>query len=71
MISGSVAANNGTGILSLGSKATLWIGQSAVSGNGKDWQPLMSGVVQSYLTNQINGNGTTSGQIPTFTGGSD
>jgi hypothetical protein len=71
MVSRSVAANNFYGIVADGAGATLWIGQSTVTGNVDGWDALNSGFVQSYGTNQINGNSTMQSQIPAVTGGSN
>jgi hypothetical protein len=71
MVTRSVAANNGTGIEAAGTGASLWIGQSAVTGNSIGWQALAAGVVQSYGTSQIIGNSGSQSQIPAVTGGSN
>ena len=53
----SVAANNqGVGLLSQGNTATLWVGQSAVTGNANGWGVLSSGTLLSYGDNKIDGN---------------
>jgi hypothetical protein len=71
MVTRSVAANDGQGIEASGPGATLWIGQSTVTGNEFGWSAVGGGVVQSYGTNQINGNTTDQSQIPAVTGGSN
>jgi hypothetical protein len=57
MVFGSVAANNGTGINAVGG-ATIFIGQSTVTGNENGWETNGSpiGSVLSYGNNQIDGN---------------
>ena len=53
----SVAANNqGVGLASQGNTATLWVGQSAVTGNANGWQVISSGTLLSYGDNKIDGN---------------
>ena len=72
MVTRSVAANNSSfGIESNGKGATLWIGQSTVTGNGGGWEVYAGGVLQSYGNNQINGNAANQTQIPAVTGGSN
>jgi hypothetical protein len=75
MVVRSVVANNGTGIKAIGNLAgptsVLRIGQSTVTGNASGWQAQNGGVVQSYGTNQVNGNDTNQTQIPAVTGGSN
>jgi Right handed beta helix region len=57
MVARSVAANNGAGISASGAKATLRVGQSAVTGNALSWQVTSSAVLRSYGDNNIDGNG--------------
>jgi hypothetical protein len=64
MLIESVAANNGTGLAANGADATLWVGQSAVTGNANGWQAINGGAVQSFGTNQIVGNAASQTQIP-------
>ena len=59
MVTRSVAANNKTGVKADGGGVTILLGQSTVTGNENGW--LLGdtgGVVESYGTNQINGNGS-------------
>lgn len=52
MISRTSSVNNGTGLLAVGSGAVMRVGESRITGNGVG----VSGSVQSYGTNQLNGN---------------
>jgi hypothetical protein len=59
--------NNGTGVLSSGSGATVRIGDSTVTGNGTGLSTSNSGAIVSYITNEVDGNGadgTPSGTTP-------
>jgi Right handed beta helix region len=69
MVFGSVAVNNGTGLVTSGSGSTLWVGQSVVMGNANGWQALSSSVLQSYVTNQMNGNANNEDYPPPVFGG--
>jgi hypothetical protein len=66
----SVAANNVTGIEAFGTGATLWIGQSTVTGNATGWSNS-GGVLQSAGTNLIVGNTAGQSQLPPVSGGSN
>jgi hypothetical protein len=68
MVSRSVAANNGTGVAANGFGATVWIGQSTVTGNSQGWG-TMSGAVQSFGTNQGIANLGGQSQPPAVSGG--
>ena len=52
MISRTSSVNNRTGLLAVGSGAVMRVGESRITGNGVG----VSGPVQSYGTNQLNGN---------------
>jgi hypothetical protein len=69
MVIRSVAANNGIGLYAV--DTTLWIGQSAVTGNASGWEVSGTGIIQSYGTNQINGNMANQSQNPAVSGGSN
>ena len=72
MVTRSVPASNSSfGIESNGAGATLWIGQTTVTGNGSGWQVFWGGVLQSYGNNQINDNAADPTQIHVVTGGSN
>ena len=60
----SVAAHNGTGILSE-KNATLRIGQSTVAANAISSRTNTGGILQSYGDNHINSNGDGDPAIPT------
>jgi hypothetical protein len=62
MIDRSASVNNATGIFSF--SATIFIGDSTVSGNGTGLSTTSGGVIASYGTNKVNGNGTD-GVMPT------
>jgi hypothetical protein len=70
MVSRSVVAHNnrtvvgGSGLLVNGANAILRIGESTLTGNGSSWA-VVSGVLQSYGDNNINGNGDGDPAIPT------
>ena len=53
----SAAVNNGAGIVANGTGATIRIGDSTVSGNTTGLSTF-NGVIASYRTNKVNGNGT-------------
>jgi Right handed beta helix region len=71
MVVRSVITGNVVGIAAQGTNANLWIGQSVVSNNENGWEAISSGTVQSYGTNQINGNAANQTQVPVVTGGSN
>jgi hypothetical protein len=71
MVLRSVVANNLTGITANFTGSTLWMGQSTVTGNTAGWSVTSGGVVQSYGTNQITGNGSAQGQAPAVNTGSN
>jgi hypothetical protein len=56
MLFHSVSANNGTGLETNGSGATIRAAQSMVTGNTTGWLATNSGVVLSYVDNYIDGN---------------
>jgi len=59
MVDRSASVNNGdAGIRSEGAGATIRIGDSTVSGNTLGLSTSGGGVIDSYGTNQVNGNGT-------------
>jgi hypothetical protein len=61
----SVASNNGgAGLESQGNTATLWVGQSAVTGNVDGWVTNFSGTLLSYGDNKIVGNTTNQSAPP-------
>jgi len=64
MLIRSVAAHNGTGILSE-KNATLRIGQSTVAANAISSRTNTGGILQSYGDNHINSNGDGDPAIPT------
>ena len=72
MVTRSVPASNSSfGIKSNGAGATLWIGQTTVTGNGSGWQVFWCCFLQSYGNNQINGNAADPTQIHVVTSGSN
>ena len=60
MISRTSSVNNATGLLAIGSGAVMRVGESRITGNGVG----VSGPVQSYGTNQLNGNGSDGIPVP-------
>jgi len=58
MVMRSQASNNTTGIQNAGGTTAIRVGQSAITGNGTG----VSGTVNSYVTNQLDGN-TTDGTL--------
>jgi len=54
----SAAVNNGTGIFADGAGATIRIGDSTVTGNNIGLSTSTGGVIDSYGTNKVNGNGS-------------
>ena len=60
MISRTSAVNNATGLLAVGSGAVMRVGESRITGNGVG----VSGPVQSYGTNQLNGNASDGIPVP-------
>jgi hypothetical protein len=66
-----VISSNQIGLLASGTGAVLWIGQSVVANNANGWEAVSGGVVQSYGTNQINGNSANQGQAPPPSTGSN
>jgi hypothetical protein len=54
MVMRSTVSNNGTGLQQTGAGANIRIGESIVTGNGA----ATSGTVNSYSSNQVNGNGS-------------
>jgi len=71
MVTRSVISSNQIGLLASGTGAVLWIGQSVVANNANGWEAVSGGVVQSYGTNQINGNSANQSQAPAPTTGSN
>jgi hypothetical protein len=65
MVVRSASVNNLTGIGAFGPDATVWIADTTVSGNGTGLNTTSSGVIVSYGTNKVNGNGTNG--VPTST----
>ena len=64
----SVAANNGgAGVESQGNTATLWVSQSAVTGNVNGWVTNFSGTLLSYGDNKIVGNAANQSAPPPIT----
>jgi hypothetical protein len=59
----SVSTNNVNGLVASGVGATVRAAQSMVTGNTHGWQALSNGVIQTYLDNYIDGNGTNSGNL--------
>jgi hypothetical protein len=69
MVIGSVAANNGTGLVADGETATFQIGQSTVAGNNVTWLMLSNGIRNNLLSfgdNYIAGNADNDPDIATF-----
>ena len=58
MVDRSVIANNFHGIFTSGANATIWIGDSTISGNAGIGFVSSGGASASYGTNQVNGNAT-------------
>lgn len=59
----SVSANNVNGLVASGVGAIVRAAQSMVTGNTHGWQALSSGVIQTYLDNYIDGNGSNTGSL--------
>jgi hypothetical protein len=55
-ISWNNTGGTGSGVVASGATALIRIGRSAITGNNNGTQQINSGVVQSYQTNQIDGN---------------
>src|SRR5579862_549601 len=70
MVTRSVSANNDQGLFAA-TNATLWVGQSTVTENASGWTNGGGGTMQSYGTNQIAGNGSSQGQLPAVSTGSN
>lgn len=66
MVSRSVTPNNAAGIVANGTGATIWVGQSTVTGNTIGWESF-SGVVLSAGDNTIEGNAANETAPPTYT----
>jgi len=65
MIDRSTSANNGgQGITAIGARATVRMGNSTVTGNATGLTAGSSGVIASYGTNKIDGNGTDGAPTP-------
>jgi hypothetical protein len=61
MVERSAAVNGSgisTGIFATGAGATIWIGNSTVSGNATGLHAQVSAAIRSYGTNKVNGNAT-------------
>jgi len=58
MIDRTAMVNNAFGLYVFGAGATARIGDSVVSANGTGLSTVTSGVIESYQTNKIDGNGT-------------
>jgi len=58
MIDRSASLDNTTGIQASGAGATIQIGDSTVTRNGTGLKPFNGGVINSYGTNKVNGNGS-------------
>ncbi len=54
MVTRTAASNNGIGLQTVGAGANMRVGQSEITGNGTG----VSGTVFSYVTNELNGNGS-------------
>jgi len=66
MLDRTVSMSNGTGVFASGAAATIRIGDSTVTGNqALGLNTSGGGVISSYGTNQVNGNGTDG--VPTNT----
>jgi hypothetical protein len=61
MLVGSVASNNGTGIIAGGGATTIILGATTVTGNANGWQILSGDQLLSYEDNRIDGNGANQG----------
>jgi hypothetical protein len=59
MVERSAAVNSsgiGTGVFATGAGATIWIGNSTVSGNENGLHAQIGAAIRSYATNKVNGN---------------
>jgi hypothetical protein len=59
----SVSASNVNGLVASGVGATVRVAQSMITGNAHQWQALTNGVIQTYLDNYIDTNGTNTGNL--------
>jgi len=66
MVFHSVAANNFYGVSAQGSGATLRLANSTVTGNTNGWQVFISGIVDSYGDNYIDGNTSNQAAPPSI-----
>jgi hypothetical protein len=70
MVERSAAVNggiNGVGVFATGAGATIWIGNSTVSGNQTGLHAQVSAAISSYATNKVNGNDTDGAPSSTVT----
>jgi hypothetical protein len=63
---GSQAVNNLEGLGADGTNATMFVGQTTISGNTTGWAPFGSGVLNSYGNNYVNGNTGGEGAMSTI-----
>jgi hypothetical protein len=56
MVDRSAFAHNGAGVLVIGARATILIGDSTLTGNHTGLSILSGGVIESYGTNKVSGN---------------
>src|SRR5205085_12090719 len=62
---GSQAVNNvTTGLQVVGTIATMFVGQTTVSGNANGWIAASGGLLNSYGNNYVNGNAGNEGAMP-------
>jgi hypothetical protein len=61
----SAAVGNLNGLFANGTNAFVRVGESTVNGNANGWQAILSGAVESYLNNQIDGNDANESTPPT------
>jgi hypothetical protein len=57
MVTGAKLLNNGLGGLFGSNNVQVFVDRTQISGNGTGWQASGGGVVSSYKTNAVNGNG--------------
>jgi hypothetical protein len=70
MIERSAAVNGSgvsVGVFATGAGATIWIGNSTVSGNATGLHAQISATISSYATNKVNGNTTDGAPSSTVT----
>ena len=64
MVERTTLVNNGFGIQAFGTFATIWLGNSTISGNATGLSSSTGAAIVSYETNRINGNGAGETPLP-------